>query len=276
MSATPECSSCGRSGGFPVGGASINATGYTGACLRWAVQLLQSYLYCTTKHPGAHWNVHPNDVVSFGVIVTGINALGCGYLHWIQTGVRWNTKKEVCESYGTCTLRELHERYTSLLRPDHEHYVSATLPDDMEKFYPYVEPLHQRCEQLITKVYALSVQLAQGEKRRLVLASMSGAVVREVDMPLCGSLADGKLLPQPLYRRAADGNLYTLQDFRAYYGADRCNILWVRAAPCYDHRIVLVDEQGRRVQGRLLHAVVWESRASQRRVILGRLHQLVG
>ena len=276
MSATPECSSCGRSGGFPVGGASINATGCTGACLRWAVQLLQSYLHCTTKHPGAHWNVHPNDVVSFGVIVTGINALGCGYLHWIQTGVSWNMKKEVCESYGTCALRELHERYTSLLRTVHEHYVSATLPDDIAKFYPCLASLHERCEQLITKVYALSVQLAQNEERHLVLASMSGAVVRDVNMPLCGSLTDGKLLPQPLYRRAADGNLYTLQEFLAYYGEETSHSLWARAPPCYDHRIVVVDEQGRRVEGRLLHTGVWESRASQRRVIPGKLHQLLG
>ena len=146
MSATPKCSSCRRSGGFPVGGASINTTGCTGACLRWAVQLVQSCLCCTTKHPWAHWSVHPKDVVSFGVIVTGINALGCGYLHWIQTEAGWNMKKEVCERYGICALRELHERYTSFLRPVHERYVSATPPDDIGKFYPWLATLHERCE----------------------------------------------------------------------------------------------------------------------------------
>ena len=154
--------------------------------------------------------------------------------------------------------------------------MSATLPDDIAKFYPCLASLHERCEQLITKVYALSVQLAQNEERHLVLTSMSGAAMGNVKMPLCGSLTAGKLLPQPLYRRAADGNLYTLQEFWAYYGAETCNSLWVRAAPSYDHGIVVVDEQGRRVEGRLLHTGVWESKASQRRVIPGKLHQLLG
>ena len=109
-------------------------------------------------------------------------------------------------------------------------------------FYPSLATLHERCVQLTTKVYALSFELAQNDEWHVVLTSISGASIGEVMMPFHGPLNAGKLLPQPFYRRAADGNLYTFQEFLAYYGEERSHSLWALAAPCYDHMIVIVHE----------------------------------
>ena len=55
-------------------------------------------------------------------------------------------------------------------------------------------------------------------------------------------------LPQPPHRIAADGNLYTFQEYAVYYGEERSKGFWTRAAPCYDHLINLVTQDGEILQ----------------------------
>ena len=77
---------------------------------------------------------------------------------------------------------------------------------------------------------------------------MSGVAVRHASVPRDEPVNVWKHLPPPLYRVAADGNLYTFQDYAAYYGEERSKELWTRAAPCYDHLINLVTQDGDMLQ----------------------------
>ena len=55
-----ECSNCGRRGCAPADGATINTGGCTGACLRWAVRLVQHCLSLSKFskcNPWEHWTV---------------------------------------------------------------------------------------------------------------------------------------------------------------------------------------------------------------------------
>ena len=146
--------------------------------------------------------------------------------------------------------------------------VNATLPgrpppcvpedpclEEVEKEYQTLTTLHERCVQLPTKVYALNLQLAQDDSWRVVLSSMNGQPVGEFIMPSHGPLNPWQLAPQSSLRIAADGNLYTLQDFVAYYGEEISHSLWARAAPCYDHRIDFLHENGDRIEGRTCQAL---------------------
>ena len=84
---------------------------------------------------------------------------------------------------------------------------------------------------------------------------MTGESVGEILMPCHGPLNPWQLLPQPFYRIAADGNLYTSQEFLAYYGEETSHSLWTLAAPFYDHMIDIVDENGGRIEERTFHAL---------------------
>ena len=79
---------------------------------------------------------------------------------------------------------------------------------------------------------------------------MNGEPVGECILPCSGPLNPWQLAPQSSLRIAADGNVYTLQDFVAYYGEEISHCLWARAAPCYDHGIDFLHENGDRIEGR--------------------------
>ena len=84
---------------------------------------------------------------------------------------------------------------------------------------------------------------------------MTGESVGEILMPCHGPLNPWQLLPQPFYRIAADGNLYTFQEFSAYYGEETSHSLWTLAAPFYNHMIDIVNENGGRIEERTFHAL---------------------
>ena len=242
MTPTPKCANCGRCGGSPAGGATINTMGCTGACLHWAADLVRNWLYQNTDHLWQHWSVNPNDAVSFGVIGAGISELGCGYLHWMRP--------QACAA-----IEEVHDRYTSFVRHVHPLDLAARCPDEVKPFYVTLATLHERCVQLPTQLYALLWEPAPQDACNMVLTSMTGESVGEIMMPRDGPLNPWQLLPQPFYSIAADGNLYTFQEFLAYYGEETSHSLWTLAAPCYDHMIDIMDEDGDRLAGWKIHGL---------------------
>ena len=52
----------------------------------------------------------------------------------------------------------------------------------------------------------------------------------------------------PFYRVAADGNLYSFEDYAAYYGEDMCEEFWTCDALCYDYLIHLIAPNGDMLQ----------------------------
>ena len=243
MTPTPKCSNCGRCGGSQAGGATINTMGCTGACLHWAVALVRNCLHCNTEHPWENWTVTPNQAAAFGVIAAGISQLGCGYLHW--------NLPPACAA-----IEEVHDRYTFYMLYVHPLDLVAPCPDEVNAYYVTLAALHERCVQLPTKVYALNLEPAQHDAWNMVLTSLNGESVGEILKPAGGLRLDPwKLLPQPFYSIAADGNLYTYQEFRDYYGEETFHSSWKRAFPCYDHDIDIVDEDGSRIEGWQFHGL---------------------
>ena len=235
MTTSPKCSNCGRCGGDSAGGATINTVGCTGACLLWALQLVETLFRRDWAHPWEHWSVRPEDVVSFGVICAGISELGCGYLYWVRTS-------------GCTTIKEVHERYASCVRHRHALDVAARCPDEVTTFCQTLGTVHERCLQLPTVLYTLHLKTAPDDSGQMALTSMSGVSVSKVMMLGRGPVNPWPLVPQPFYRIAADGNLYTFDEFVAYYGEENTQNLWTLAAPCYDHEIVMVDAGGEVIQ----------------------------
>ncbi len=200
------------------------------------------FFYENTEHPWEHWRLNPNDAVSFEVICASISALGCGYLHFMQPP-------------ACAAIKEVHDRYTSFVKNLHPLDLAAGCPDAVRTYYVTLASLHERCVQLPTKVYALSFEPAQNDAWHVVITSMSGESVGEAMMPCHGPLNPWQLLPQPFYSIAADGNLYTFQEFRDYYGEETFHSLWRLAAPCYDHMIDIVDQDGGRIEGWQFHGL---------------------
>ena len=75
------CSWCGRCGGATAGGATINSIGCTGACLHWAVQLMENPPSFEHEPVWEEWPVSHQDLASLRVICSDINGDGCGYLN---------------------------------------------------------------------------------------------------------------------------------------------------------------------------------------------------
>ena len=233
-----ECSNCGRRGGAPADGATINTGGCTGACLRWAVRLVQHCLSLSQFsqcNPWEHWSADYRDAVAFRLITKGISDLGLGYLHWIET-------------HSCAGLQEMCDRFASFVPS--ARLLPATGFDDVKEAYEALITLHDRCVQLPRKVYELSLHSAANDSWRVVLSCMNGEPVGECILPCSGPLNPWQLAPQSSLRIAADGNVYTLQDFVAYYGEEISHCLWARAAPCYDHGIDFLHENGDRIEGR--------------------------
>ena len=240
--ATLKCSHCTRCRGAPAHGATINSGGCTGACLHWALQFMRNCLQWSEGNPWEHWTANPRDAVTCRLICAGISDLGLGYLHWIQT--------DAC-----AVVQELYERHASWAPPAHPWVPAVRCLQEVKKDYQTLTTLHERCVQLPTKVYALNLQLAEDDSWRVVLSSMNGEPVGEFIMPSHGPLNPWQHVPQSSLRIAADGNLYTFQDFVDYYGEETSHRWWARAAPCYDHKIDFLHANGDRIDGRTCQAL---------------------
>ena len=135
-----ECSNCGRRGCALADGATINTGGCTGACLRWAVRLVQHCLSLSKFsqcNPWEHWTADYRDAVAFRLITKGISDLGLGYLHWIET-------------HSCSRLQEMCDRYASFVPS--ARLLPATGFDDVKEAYATLITLHDRCVQLPRKV----------------------------------------------------------------------------------------------------------------------------
>ena len=236
MTTSPKCSNCGRCGGDSTGGATINTVGCTGACLLWTLELVETLFRRDWAHPWEDWNVPPEEMVAFTVICAGISELGCGYLQWARTS-------------GCTMIKQVHERYAARVRLRHALDVAATrCPDEITTFYQTLGTVHERCLQLPTVCYTLHLQTDANEAGNVYLTSMSGVAVSTVMTLGRAPVNPCPLLPPPFYRIAADGNLYTFEEFHAYYGGQKTQNLWTLAAPCYAHEIRMVDAGGEVIQ----------------------------
>ena len=210
--------------------------------MHWAMQFVRNCLSLNQGNPWEHWRAHYRDAVSFRLIADSISDFGLGYVHW--------TEPDAC-----AMLQEMCGRYASFVPPALRGVSAARCPDELKEGYQTLITLHERCVQLPTKVFALSFDIAPDDSERVLLSSMNAQPVGEFIVPTHGPLNPWQAVPQSSLRRAADGNLYMLQDFVAYYGEEVSHSLWERAAPCYDHRIDFVHENGDRIEGRTSQAL---------------------
>ena len=74
--------------------------------------------------------------------------------------------------------------------------------------------------------------------------TMTGTVVSECLVPCWEPLKPWQNFPEPPYRIACDGNLYTFAEHCTYYGLQKAAGMWHQSPPCYEHILQLVDELG--------------------------------
>ncbi len=73
--------------------------------------------------------------------------------------------------------------------------------------------------------------------------TISGDVVSEIVLGRDASLNRWEHVPEPFFRIAEDGNLYTREEFQDYYGHKACD-RWASAFPCYEHAISVIVDDG--------------------------------
>ena len=229
------CANCHRSGDSPSHGAAINSQGCTGACLQWAREIIEHphrFRYEPT------WPDWPDIVVAFRIVVSNINDLGCAYLFWGSEGgppdlrCRYNWIERARESY--CAFKEY-------LHP--EEY-KVWWADGGREFCDLVNMLHRQCLKLRTVVYTLHWASQANGVLHVRMTGMNGETVSQASMPCREPFHAWKHVPSPFYRVAADGNLYSFEDYAAYYGEVKSKEFWTRDAPCYDHLIHLITQNG--------------------------------
>ena len=233
------CASCHRTGGSPSDGAAINTRGCTGACLQWARAIMEHphrFRYEPT------WPDWPDIMARLRIVCSNINELGCGYLFW---RCRFGAPDS---RYKYDWIARARARYCeSQQYADPEEYKAWWAAEGRE-FCDIVDMLHQQCLRLPTVVYTLHWAPPENDSCHVRLTTMNGNVVNQACVPCMELIQAWMHVPPPPYRVAADGNLYTCEDYAAYYGEMDSNEFWTRDAPCYDHLIHLVTQNGEMLQ----------------------------
>ena len=229
------CSNCHRSGDSPSHGAAINSRGCTGACLKWAREIMEHphrFRYEPT------WPDWPDIVARLRIVCSDINELGCGYLFW---GCR-SVSPDIRYKYDW--IEQARERYCESQKYSDPEEYEAWWAAEGREFYDIVNMLHQQCLKLPTVVYTLHWAPQENNSCHVRMTTMNGDTVNQASVPCDEPFQAWKHVPPPPYRVAADGNLYSFEDYAAYYGEAKCKEFWTRDAPCYDHLIHLITESG--------------------------------
>ena len=237
------CANCHRSGDSLSHGAAIHSQGCTGACLQWAREIIEdSHGVLTAFGYELTRSCWPHIVACFRIVVSNINELGCAYLFWACQGGSPDSR------YKYDWIERARERYCELQKFSHSESVQAWWAAEGGEFRDLVNTLHQQCFKLRTVVYTLHWVSHENGIHHVRMTGMNGETVSQASM-LRGELFQAwKHVPPPLYRVAADGNLYSFEDYAAYYGQVKSEEFWTRDAPCYDHLIHLIAQNGDMLQ----------------------------
>ena len=235
-----QCFSCRRTAGCPADGAVINAAGCTGACLHWAVQLIENppgwneepFYGQTWSFDDAHWN-------SFSIACSNLNSLGCGYLCVDLVEGHISQERMLAEEW----IRIVFNRYLYFLEHASVHAIAAACPL-LPQFCDLLEKLSEQVLGWNTVVYTMSFDFTS-DGLWVRTTNMAGVEVNSCKMSWWQPVTPSRHCPEPVYRLARDGNLYTCQEYFAHYGDEQAASRWLASAACYDHDIQFVDQWGR-------------------------------
>ena len=240
MRSEVQCSCCHRTGGRPSGGAAINAIGCTGACLHWAVQLIVNPPFWDEEP--FNWELWAFDPVqwdSFSIVCSDLNGFACGYLCVDCVEKHISTERLTAEEW----IAIVCHRYQYFLEHASVQEIAVRCPL-LPRFCDVLETL---CEQVLGMawvVYTISVDIALDGECQVRTRNMNGTEVHTGTMFWWEPVRPWQHYPEPVYRMACDGNLYTFTEYCAYYGSDKAACRWLHSPACYDHEIQLVDERG--------------------------------
>ena len=229
------CPNCHRNGESPSRGAAINSRGCTGACLQWVREIIQHPHRCRYEPTWPDW---PDIVACLRIVCSDINELGCGYLFW---GCR-SVSPDIRYKYDW--IVRARERYCESLQHSDPRAHEASWAAEDRDFYNIVNMLHQQILQLPTVVYALHWAPQENNSCHVRMTAMSGNTVSQASVPCDEPFQAWKHVPPPPHRIAADGNLYTLEDWAAYCREEKSKELGTHAAPCYNHLIHQTNRNG--------------------------------
>ena len=229
------CANCKRGVGAPAQGAAINAFGCTGACLHWAARLIKNPpTFDVALNWGAWHGVHPADVSSLSLVCRDLNKLGCAYLHWDVVKFHGEPGDVLAAEW----LSAAHELYVKFLDAVDSDIVAELCPQ-VPQILKSLQHVHEICSTFLSVAYTLHCEDVDTDSRRVRTTNMSGEVVCENVLRRDESLNRWEHVPDPFFRIAEDGNLYTRQEFQDYY-CDRGGDRWASACPCYNHAIHMI------------------------------------
>ena len=233
------CAMCGRQGGQPARGAAVNSLGCTGACLHWAARVIPNLpLFHDPLVWGAWISIEPADVASFSRVCSEVNELGYGYLHWDVV----NPHGRPGDVVAAHCIAQAHGRYAQFLKYMEKHSMPSLYPHILA-FIQTLNLVHQNCLTVPTVIYALHCEDIGLNCLRVQARSLNGRIVSDAvvdpDLALCA----WQHVPQPLYRIAEDGNLYTEQEFGQLYRKNASDE-WTFAPPCYEHVFDVIKGNG--------------------------------
>ncbi len=233
------CAMCGRRGGQPARGAAINSLGCTGACLHWAARLIQKLPLFNDPLVWGGWHgIEPADVASFSAICTEVNELGYGYLHWDVVNSHGRPGDVVAAHW----IARAHERYTHFLKYMDENKMADHHPEIMA-LIKSLNPVHENCLTVASVIYTLHCEVIGLNCLRVQARSLNGRIVSDAVVDPDETLNAWQHVPQPLYRIAEDGNLYTEQEFEQLYRKNASDE-WTFAPPCYEHVFDFIKGNG--------------------------------
>ena len=140
---------------------------------------------------------------------------------------------------------ELMKAFTRLHLRYPDRYMCPTLPG----IYDTLRILHCQLQESPTLVFTVKVAMCTDETLQATTSTMSGNIICQETLHMSSCLRDHvtsvlQQLALP-FRVANDYNLYTHEEFVAYYGEERAEASWGWAKDLYTSRSVFVCENGK-------------------------------
>ena len=240
-----QCASCGRRDGVLASGIVINDSGCTGACLHWALQVIDNPPYeAGGSGIWEEWEVGDEECLCIHVICSDVNPEGCALL------------ASVPMDFGSIMVGE---QWIAILQSRYEHFLVVAAPERilatcprLPGIYSIICSLHRQLFELPVRILTVKVAMCADAMVQASTCTMSGQTICEQKFSRTTMIGEYMAVVRQQFelpfRVPVDYNMYTRDNFVAYYGEEDGQRKWSLASVVYNSSIVTVSEDGQEFQ----------------------------
>ena len=223
----------------------VNGSGCTGACLHWAFQVIDNPPF-EVGGSGIWdaWEVSDEECICIQVICSDVNPEGCAML----ASVRMDFGSIMVAEHWIAILHSRYEHFLVVAAPER---ILATCPR-LPSIYNIICSLDRQLSELPMRVLTVKVAMCADATVQASTCTLSGQTICEQNLRRTTVIGEYMAVVRQQFELpfcvAGDYNMYTRDNFGAYYGEEGVQRKWSMASAVYDSNIVTVSEDGQKFE----------------------------